>query len=114
MSEMQLTTTQLEECIAFADRSMTEGLDIGTLATVIGLDPVEFARRFQQTTNQSPYAWFMQLRVERAKVLLANRNRALIDIAQELGFSSQSHFTEAFRRRVGIAPGRWRRERQII
>jgi AraC family transcriptional regulator len=112
---MQLTPTQLEECIAFAQRSMTEGgLDVSTLAEAIGLDAAAFSRRFQNTTNQSPYAWFMQLRVERAKLLLADENLALSDIALELGFSSQSHFTEAFRRRVGVAPGHWRCERAKV
>ena len=42
---------------------------------------------------------------------MANSDMALVDIALDVGFCSQSHFTEAFRRIVGLSPGQWRRER---
>jgi AraC family transcriptional regulator len=51
----------------------------------------------------------MQRRIERAKELLRSTPApSLCDISIALGFSSQSHFTEAFRRRVGTSPAHWR------
>src|SRR5580658_4814066 len=48
-------------------------------------------------------------RIEQAKRLLAETKRTLADIALELGFASQSHFTVSFCEVVGLPPNRYRR-----
>ena len=49
-----------------------------------------------------------ELRVDRAKTLLRESRLGLVDIAIELGFCSQSHFTQVFRCLVGMTPSRFR------
>ena len=57
----------------------------------------------------SPYRWFLQESVKHAKILLLSEAHSLADIALQLGFADQSHFTKAFHRATGTTPGEWRR-----
>jgi AraC family transcriptional regulator len=50
----------------------------------------------------------MQRRLERAKTLMRRSNQPLALIAQEAGFTDQSHLTSIFRRGMGVTPGRYR------
>jgi AraC family transcriptional regulator len=104
-----LSDRQLAQCIEYADSRIAAHLDLDTWAAVLDMPTGEFVRRFQRTTHSAPYAWFLDWRIDRAKQLMTDPQRTLVAIALEVGFSSQSHFTEAFRRRVGMSPGRWRK-----
>lgn len=98
----------------FAEQRLGRGIDLDEWACFAGLTVDEFSRRFARYTGLAPYAWFMDRRIDRAKELMLGSGRTLVDIALETGFCSQSHFTEAFRRRTGVAPGRWRKAHRVI
>ena len=68
-----------------------------------------FSRAFKAATGKSPYAFALGRRVLRARQLVFTE-MPLGDIALAVGFSSQSHLTEHFRRSLGVTPGRIRRE----
>lgn len=85
---------------------------LAELATECGLSIRHFTRAFRGSTGMSPHAWLTQLRLEKARRLLAHSRRLLVDIALECGFSDQSHLTRVFQRHVGVAPGAWRRLHQ--
>ena len=81
-----------------------------SIAAACGLSPSHFARAFRNSTGMPPHAWLNRARVERAMVLLRQRNQSLSDIAFECGFVDQSHFARVFASCVGHAPGAWRRK----
>ena len=63
----------------------------------------------------TPPTYFHHIRdgtIERAKEMLLRTDLATVEVALKVGFCSQSHFTEAFRRRVGQSPARWRAMRR--
>jgi AraC family transcriptional activator of pobA len=66
----------------------------------------------RRTTGLSVNDLVMERRVLEAKRLLMFTNRAVEDIAYELGFGDPSYFTRFFRRRAGATPSAWRAERQ--
>ena len=103
-----LSDAQLANCMDFAEDSLGRKLDLTAWAGVLDMSANEFARRFQQKTRVAPYTWFMTLRIERAKEMLLRTELPTVKVALDVGFCSQSHFTEAFRRRVGQSPARWR------
>ena len=102
-----LSDTDFARCRGFAEANLGKRLNLQQWAAALDMGPGEFARAFRKRTKQSPYAWFLNRRIEHAKLLLQNRALPLADIALRAGFCSQSHFTEAFRRRVGCSPARW-------
>jgi AraC-like DNA-binding protein len=105
-----LSDQQFDRCCQYADAMMEKKLCLGPWASVFNMTTTEFTKSFRQRTHESPYAWFLNRRIERAKTLLQDRKAKLTEVAFSVGFCSQSHFTEAFRRRVGCSPARWRAE----
>jgi AraC family transcriptional regulator len=89
-------------------------ISLADLADLLTLPIDTFARQFRATTGLSPYAYVINRRVERAGSLLSETDLQISQIAFELGFSSQSHFTTTFRRVRGMTPqvyrAQWRPE----
>jgi AraC family transcriptional regulator len=84
---------------------------LSDLSELVGLSRIRFATGFKGTTGLSPYAYILRRRITRAQEMLQQDNCSIVGIALDLGFSSQAHFTEAFRRIVGTTPGSWRKAR---
>lgn len=108
-----LSDAELARCMDYALARLGEKLCLTAWASTLNMSASEFARRFQLKTSVAPYAWFMTSRIERAKEMLSQTDLSTIEVSLEVGFCSQSHFTEAFRRRVGLSPGRWRSTHRI-
>lgn len=108
-SERSLTDAEYDCVDRFAEARLGQHLSLAEWADTIGLSPGDFTRRFQQRTGVAPYTWFLDRRIAAAKRLMTQSDMPLVEIALDAGFCSQSHFTEAFRRRVGSTPGRWRK-----
>jgi AraC family transcriptional regulator len=72
------------------------------------LSRVQFVRQFKRLTGLSPHQYVLRRRVERAAALLKSGEVCLKGLAPDVGFSSQSHLTEAFRRVYGVTPGAYR------
>lgn len=105
-----LSEIEFKRSVDYATSMISTGLDLDKWAQVLGMPPAEFARRFQVHTGQAPYAWYLNLRIEKAKGLLRDHRIPLVEVAFRLGFCSQSHFHETFRKRIGVTPGFWRLE----
>jgi AraC-like DNA-binding protein len=82
----------------------TENLSLSDVAAAVGSSVFHLARKFKARTGFSLHAYRNQLRLRAALDRLRERDVDLIDIALDLGFSSHSHFTEAFRRNFGAPP----------
>jgi AraC family transcriptional regulator len=89
--------------------NLSANLDLATLAAETGYSRAHFLRTFRAATGQTPHRYLIELRLEKARALIASRSMPLIDIAAECGFSSQAHLTTAFRSRFGVAPSAYRR-----
>ncbi len=79
-------------------------LRLEDIATLAGMSRSALGRLFMTHRQQSPCARFRELRLERARRLLAQGNRSVTEIAQETGFSSSQHFAGVFRRHYGRPP----------
>jgi AraC family transcriptional regulator len=79
------------------------------LAREAGMSEFHFSRAFKRTTGFKPSQYFIHLRMERARRLLRETNRSIIEIGLNVGYSSPSHFARIFRREVGISPSEYRR-----
>lgn len=90
--------------------NLSANLDLVTLAAETGYSRAHFLRTFRAATGQTPHRYLIELRLEKARTLLATGAMPLIDIAAECGFSSHAHLTSAFRSRFGVSPSAYRRE----
>ncbi|MBV8048365.1 MAG: AraC family transcriptional regulator [Paludibacterium sp.] len=83
-------------------------LSLNTLSQTVGLSPWQLCRQFKRRIGLSPVAWRNQLRVSRARGLLAS-GMPPGEVAQTLGFADQAHLTRVFCSIVGTPPGRYQR-----
>ena len=67
-----------------------------------------FCRIFKKATGITPHQYVMKARLDRAQELLGASDLSIAAIAELLGFTSQSHFTRAFRQYAGQTPSGWR------
>ena len=81
---------------------------------ILGLSPLsrrQLEQRFRRSVGSSPYAFLNELRVERAKLLLAeSQKRTLTAVASECGFSELRRFRMVFRRLTKVSPAEYRRK----
>jgi len=105
----KLAPAQRERLREHITQHIAGELSVESLASLVGMSPHHFSRVFKASFDVSPYAYVTEARIAGATQLLGSEHqRSLADIAASVGFSSQSHFTEAFRRKLGTTPGRWR------
>ena len=103
-----MTARQLRAATDYIESHLAQDLSLEKLSAAPAMSPFRFARAFKKTTGQSPRQYVITRRIERAKELLRARGRGIADVANMVGFSTQSHFTAVFHRHCGITPRRFR------
>jgi AraC family transcriptional regulator len=91
---------------------LSDGLDseihLDRLAELAGMPVHAFISAFRRAFHATPYQFLLDLRIDRAKILLMSSATSITEIASSVGFSTPSHFATAFRKRVGISPSAYR------
>jgi AraC family transcriptional regulator len=78
------------------------------MANAAGLSRMRFASQFRAATGFSPHEYILRQKINRARDLLRNPSVSVVDVALQLGFRSQSHFSTVFKKHIGDSPARWR------
>jgi AraC-like DNA-binding protein len=91
-----------------AARSLGEPLALGEVAAALGVSPFHLARVFRREEGLTLHAYRARLRLRAAADRILDGATDLTTLALDLGFSSHSHFTSAFRAAFGVAPSRLR------
>jgi AraC family transcriptional regulator len=99
-----LNRIQLQQAIDYIHTYLNRDLSLAELASVVNISPTYFASLFKQTMGISPHQYVIRQRVEQAKLMLSKTDLAIADIALQVGFSSQSHLTQQFKRLTGMTP----------
>jgi AraC-like DNA-binding protein len=91
-----------------ADARYFEPLDVIELASAAGLSRAHFSRDFRRAFGESPHAYLLTRRLERAAALLRNTDRSVADICFSVGLQSVGSFTTSFTRSFGVSPTAYR------
>jgi AraC-like DNA-binding protein len=91
-----------------ADARYFDALDVNDLARAAGLSRAHFSREFRRAFGESPHAYLLTRRLERAAALLRATDRSVADICFSVGLSSVGSFTTSFTRAFGITPTAYR------
>jgi AraC family transcriptional regulator len=104
-----LAAAELAEAVRLElARRLGERQTLAELGRAVGLSSFHLARRFRVATGSSIHQYRLELRLREAQTRLREGERDLTALALDLGFADHSHFTNAFRRRYGVAPSRMR------
>ncbi len=86
-----------------------EALTLAALARVATFSPFHFHRLFHAITGETLFGFIHRQRVEKAAgALLSGRDRSVLEVALDHGFSSAATFARAFRSRFGMSATQWR------
>jgi AraC family transcriptional regulator len=108
-SRHRLDDGRLRRVLAYIEDHLAEDITVADLANVACLSIFHFTRAFGATLSVPPHRYVSQRRLESAKVMIATGRASLREIALDCRFSSESSFTRAFRRPMGMTPAAYRR-----
>jgi len=91
-----------------ADARYFEPLGVDDLARAAGLSRAHFSREFRRAFGESPHAYLLTRRLERAAALLRTTDRSVADICLSVGLQSIGSFTTSFTRHFGKSPTAYR------
>ncbi|HEY9670437.1 MAG TPA: AraC family transcriptional regulator [Waterburya sp.] len=103
-----LSNYKLRQAVSYIKEHLDQNLTLAEIADAVRMSPNYFASLFKQSTGLTPHQYVMKCRIEKAKQLLHHQELALVEICQEVGFTSQSHFTRVFRQHTKTTPKAYR------
>jgi AraC family transcriptional regulator len=108
-----LAAWQIVRVRAYIDSNLHRTIHIQDLSAVARRSPAHFSRKFKLAVGESPHAYVVGKRLERACYLMMTSVEPLSEIALRVGFSDQAHLCRLFRQAFGQSPASWRRERGV-
>ncbi|MHB1568294.1 MAG: helix-turn-helix domain-containing protein [Solirubrobacteraceae bacterium] len=91
-----------------ADTRYAERIDVADMASAAGLSRAHFSRSFRRAFGESPGAYLLTRRLERAAALLRNTEYSVAQVCFEVGLESVGSFTTSFKRIYGQTPTAYR------
>jgi transcriptional regulator GlxA family with amidase domain len=99
-----IDSPKLVEIIRLMEGAIENPVDVNQIADRVGITARQVERLFREQIGASPKAFYLKLRLARARTLLRQTVKPIIGIALECGFGSTSHLCHAYKRVFGIAP----------
>ncbi|QDU88830.1 Xylose operon regulatory protein [Pirellulimonas nuda] len=105
---LAIKDTDVAAAIRFIREHACEGIGVPTLLQKLPLSRSSLERRFKVAVGRTPTAEIERVRMERAKLLLAETNNSLKNVARLTGYGTASQFATAFKRYAEMTPGQFR------
>jgi AraC family transcriptional regulator len=99
---------RIQPLLAFAAAHPDADLSLAALSARAGFSPFHLHRTFLRAVGETPKQFALRLRLNTAAAILLERRDSILDVALSCGFQNHEVFCRAFRRRFGMAPGRYR------
>lgn len=99
---------RLDSVIRYMKQNLTGDISLEKLAEIAGLSPNYFLGAFREATGRTPHRYVNELRIAQACEMLRDPRRPITEVSLAVGFSSQSHLTEVFRRTMHTTPAAYR------
>jgi transcriptional regulator GlxA family with amidase domain len=100
----QIASPKLVEIIGLMEAAIEEPLNVTGIAHRVGISPRQVERLFREHIGKRPQAFYLHLRVSKARTLLRQTPNSIQSVAFECGFASTSHFSQSYKRTFGLAP----------
>ena len=94
----------INSVISYISDNLHDNLSLEIVANHVGFSPIYFHNLFKSSTGLTLHQYVEDLRIKKASTLLATTTMSLAEIAFECGFSSQSYFNYAFKRKKKMTP----------
>lgn len=99
---------QVQQCCEYIQLHVEDKITVDQLAQQVGHAKNYLIKKFHKETGKTIGAYITEAKMERAKLLLKEPGKSVQDVAEQLGYATQSHFGELFRKHTGMTPAQWR------
>src|SRR5258708_6941885 len=100
---------RLVRIVEHVRKNLDTPLGVGTLSRLAEMSQSHFSKMFKLSTGMAPHQFVLQERINRSKELLRQDDAKIVDVALEVGFENQAHFTTVFGNLVGMTPRQFQR-----
>lgn len=104
-----LADWQIRRVTTYMRSMMEQEIGLDELAALVSLSRFHFCTAFRLATGKTPHQWLTNLRIARAKEMLADPLLPVTEIGLCVGYQTPSSFAASFRKLVGVAPSEFRR-----
>jgi AraC family transcriptional regulator len=102
---------QIQRVRSYIENNLDQPIQVKDLSEIARRSPAHFSRAFKRAFGESPHCYIVSRRLARAVDLMLTTELGLAEIAVAAGFTDQAHLSNMFRRKIGVSPASWRRER---
>ncbi len=103
---------KLEQLLAYIDKHLNEPMTVEELADIVHLQVNYFIKFFKSHLGNTPMNYVKHQRLEKAKRFLLDTPMHISKVAEKVGYTDVSHFSNQFKRYAGMAPSQFRKYRQ--
>lgn len=100
----------INDIIKYIGENLTADLSLEALSVKAGFSKIHFHNTFKTATAKTLRTFVEEQRIKKAVQLLTSTKKTLTEITYECGFSSQSYFSYAFKRKMGLTPRQYARQ----
>lgn len=94
----------------YIDEHFSEDISLETLSSLTYMNKYYLVHAFKNYKGVSPINYLIDKRIQEAKLLLETTNYSIAKIAQHVGFSSQSYFSQIFRKETNLSPIQYKKQ----
>lgn len=95
--------------IDYISDNLHKKITVAELASIIGVSTAHLTREFKKETGMTASAYIQDMKLNTAKNMLVYSEFSSAEVAATLSFSDQSYFTEIFRKKFGMPPGKYKK-----
>jgi len=100
----------IKKAIEFLNDCYNKDFRFEEIARIANLSPYHFIRVFKAEIGMTPYEYLLNIKIQKVKEKLANRNLSISQVFSECGMDYNGHFAALFKRKVGVTPSQYRKE----
>lgn len=104
-------STQVKKYIA---ENYSQPLSLENIAQSLNYSPSYLSIQFKQSIGYSPIDYLIQIRMEKATILLIETNASLREIAANVGYHDVYYFSRLFKKRMGMSPAQFRKKEKAL
>ena len=94
----------IERTIEYLNDNYQSHFSLQNVADIANLSPYHFLRLFKNQTGKTPYAYLVDIKIEKAKEMLRSKKHTVTEVCFLCGFNNASHFATLFKKKVGVTP----------
>ena len=103
---------KMKEAVEYIRENYNKDLNMAVVSNHISMNYSLFSCTFKQYTGSNFVNYLKELRIAKAKQLLADTDMKIIEISQTIGYENEKHFMKIFKAECGVSPSEYRKNMQ--